>query len=165
VADIHRGRWTAQPDGDVVVFLIGMRINTPTAFSKWRPVAAAMPRMQQELARHPELGCLSTENWFGRTTISLQYWRNFDCLAAYARNPDQDHLPAWRAFNAAMRNNTSVGVWHETYQVRQHSSEAIYVNMPTFGLGSAFTPIEASTIGNSAAKRIGAVDDNAVDPY
>jgi Domain of unknown function (DUF4188) len=167
VSEIRRGRWTARPDIDFVVFLIGMRINKLTAFDKWRPVAAAMPKMQQELAKHPELGCLSTQNWFGRTTISVQYWRDFESLAAYARNPDQDHLPAWRAFNHAVRDNGTVGIWHETYQVHKGYSEAIYGNMPTFGLAAAFEPLLVSTVGNSAAKRIQAseVDDTAVEPY
>jgi Domain of unknown function (DUF4188) len=76
MSEIFRGCWTSQVDADLVVFLIGMRVNKPLAFSEWRPVSQAMPKMQQELARHPELGCIHTENWFGRTTISVQYWRD-----------------------------------------------------------------------------------------
>jgi hypothetical protein len=167
MSELFSGRWTAQPDSDFVVFLIGMRINKPLAFSKWRPVARAMPEMQQELRRHPELGCIHTENWFGRTTISVQYWRDFESLSAYARNPNQGHLPAWRAFNQAVRDNGTVGIWHETYRVNQGSSEAIYGNMPRVGLAAAFEHVPASRIGNSAAKRIGAdtADVTAVDPY
>ena len=124
--ELFPGRWTSRAEDDFVVFLIGMRVNKPLAFSKWRPVAKAMPAMQQELARHPELGCVHTENWFGRTTISLQYWRDFESLRSYARNPDQAHLPAWRAFNQAIRDNGTVGIWHETYRVHRGESEAIY---------------------------------------
>ncbi len=90
---IFPGRWTSRAKGDFVIFLIGMRINKPLAFSQWRPVAKAMPAMQQELGRHPELGCIHTENWFGRTTISLQYWKDFESLRAYARNPNQATFP------------------------------------------------------------------------
>jgi Domain of unknown function (DUF4188) len=165
--EIFHGRCTAKVDSDVVVFLIGMRINRLSAVSMWWPVATAMPEMQKELARHPELGCIHTENWFGRTTISLQYWRDFESLHAYARNPNQPHLPAWRDFNQAVRDNGTVGIWHETYRVSRGNSEAIYGNMPRFGLASAFEHVTASSIGNSAAKRIGAdtADRNAVDPY
>jgi Domain of unknown function (DUF4188) len=165
--EIFPGRWTAHAESDFVVFLIGMRINKLTAVSKWRPVAKAMPAMQRELARHPELGCIHTENWFGRTTISLQYWQDFESLRSYARNPDQAHLPAWRAFNQAVRDNGTVGIWHETYQVSRGNCEAIYGNMPVFGLAAAFDLVKASSIGNSAAKRIGAdaEDHTAVDPY
>lgn len=164
---LFNGRWTAQTDTDFVVFLIGMRINKPLAFNKWRPVAKAMPAMQQELARNRELGCIHTENWFGRTTISLQYWRDFDSLRNYARNPNQLHLPAWRAFNQAIRDNGSVGIWHETYQVSRGNAEAIYGNMPRFGLAAAFDHVSAASLGNSAGRRIGvdADDSTPVEPY
>jgi Domain of unknown function (DUF4188) len=167
MTDIFPGRWTAQADSDFVVFLIGMRINKPLAFRQWRPVGQAMPRMQQELARQPELGCIHTENWFGRTTISVQYWRDFESLHNYARNRDAAHLPAWRAFNQAIKDNGTVGIWHETYQVSRGHAEAIYGNMPQIGLAKAFSHVRASSVGNSAAKRIGAAqhDDTAVDPY
>jgi hypothetical protein len=165
--EIFRGRWTADVDTDVVVFLIGMRINKALAFSKWRPVAQAMPKMQQELRRHPELGCLHSENWFGRTTISVQYWKDFTSLNDYARNPNESHLPAWRAFNEAVRDNGTVGIWHETYRVQQGSTEAIYGNMPRVGLAAAFDHISVIGGNHSAAKRIRAtdVDDTAVEPY
>jgi Domain of unknown function (DUF4188) len=167
MTELFNGRWTAQSDRDFVVFLIGMRVNKPLAFSKWRPVAKAMPEMQAELRRQPELGCLHIENWFGRTTISVQYWRDFESLHAYARNPSQPHLPAWRAFNQAVRNNGTVGIWHETYEVKRGSAEAIYGNMPRFGLGAAFEHVNAASVGNSAAKRIGASTDDTpmVAPY
>jgi Domain of unknown function (DUF4188) len=167
MSELFPGRFTASADTDFVVFLIGMRINKPLAFGKWRPVAKAMPAMQRELAMHPELGCIHTENWFGRTTISVQYWRNFESLHAYARNADQAHLPAWRAFNSAVRDNGTVGIWHETYQVNRGHSESIYGNMPRMGLAAAFDHVKASVVGQSAARRIGAtVDDiTAVEPY
>ncbi len=165
--ELFTGRWTAQSDSDFVVFLIGMRINKPLAFGKWRPVAKAMPAMQQELARHPKLGCIHIENWFGRTTISLQYWRDFASLRAYAQNPNQAHLPAWKAFNQAVRDNGSVGIWHETYRVSRGNAEAIYGNMPRFGLAAAFQHVKASSLGNSAGRRIGVDTDDItpVEPY
>jgi hypothetical protein len=167
MSELFPGRWTAEADSDFVVFLIGMRINKLTALSKWRPVAKAMPEMQKELGRHPELGCIHTENWFGRTTISVQYWKDFESLSAYARNPDQAHLPAWRAFNKVIRDNGTVGIWHETFRVSRGNAEAIYGNMPRVGLAAAFGHVKASQIGNSAAKRIGADADDVtpVDPY
>ena len=48
-------RMTAAIDGEVVVFLIGMRINHLWKVHKWWPVASAMPRMIRELLAHPEL--------------------------------------------------------------------------------------------------------------
>ena len=167
MTEIHGGRFAVSTERDVVVFLIGMRVNRFWKLRSWLPVAAAMPRMQKELAQNPELGCLGTLNWFGRTTISVQYWRDFDSLDAYARNPNQTHLPAWRAFNTAIKNGGDVGIWHETYQVQQGRLEAVYANMPVFGLAAAFNHVPVAAVGQSAAKRISATNDDvtAVDPY
>jgi Domain of unknown function (DUF4188) len=41
--EVQRGRYTADIDGDFVVFLIGMRLNHPLRIRKWWPVATAMP--------------------------------------------------------------------------------------------------------------------------
>jgi hypothetical protein len=164
---IHRGRFSATTQDDFVVFLIGMRFNKPWKVRSWLSVARAMPKMQQELRDNPELGCLGATNWGGRITISLQYWRDFESLDAYARDPDQIHLPAWRAFNKAVNDSGDVGIWHETYQVQAGQFEAVYGNMPTFGLAEAFKHVPASKVGQSAAKRIKASEDDitAVDPY
>jgi hypothetical protein len=56
MATIHPGRYTAEVDGDFVVFLIGMRLNRPWKLHHWWPVFAGMRRMLAELARHPERG-------------------------------------------------------------------------------------------------------------
>lgn len=49
-------RVTADVEGELVVFLIGMRINRLWKIHKWLPVALAMPRMIRELSADPELG-------------------------------------------------------------------------------------------------------------
>lgn len=49
-------RMTAHIEGEIVVFLIGMRINRLWKVHKWLPVARAMPRMLAELAAAPEHG-------------------------------------------------------------------------------------------------------------
>jgi hypothetical protein len=45
MAKVIADRMTAQMEGDFVVFLIGMRINSFSKVHKWLPVAMAMPRM------------------------------------------------------------------------------------------------------------------------
>src|SRR6187431_1624546 len=99
---IQRERLTARLDGDFVVFLIGMRINTLWKVHRWFPVTRAMPRMLDELEAHPELGMLGGEMWFGRTTILVQYWRTLEQLFAYATNREATHLPAWKSFNQSL---------------------------------------------------------------
>lgn len=77
MAMIYPGRMTAAVEEDFVVFLIGMRINKFWKVHKWLPVARSMLRMLDELYEHPELGLLGHEQWIGRTTVMMQYWKSF----------------------------------------------------------------------------------------
>ncbi|HEY3883191.1 MAG TPA: DUF4188 domain-containing protein [Trebonia sp.] len=165
--DVQRGRFTADIEGDFVVFLIGMRFNHPLRVHKWWPVFTAMPTMIRALHQHPELGCLGTQNWIGRTTLLLQYWRDFDSLNQFARDKDLPHLDPWRRFNRAVRDSGDVGIWHETFRVRAGEYEAIYGNMPVFGLAAASRSLPVGRKAESAAARIGAsaTDEPVVEPY
>lgn len=137
---IFPGRYTAQTDEPFVVFLIGMRINRLLQFNKWIPVAKAMPPMLAELMRHPELGLLHAQTaLYGRGVLTIQYWRSFEHLHAYSKMKDGHHLPAWAEFNRRIGNNGSVGIWHETFIVQPGNHEAVYVNMPRFGLAAGVT--------------------------
>ena len=151
---IHTDRLTANIEGTFVVFLIGMRINSLWKVRKWWPVALAMPRMLNELARHPEAGMLGGEMWFGRTTIMVQYWRSMEQLLAYAKGRESEHLPAWRAFNQSIGTSGDVGIWHETYSVSPGTYENVYVNMPAFGLGKVGTLYAAAGTRQSAEDRL-----------
>src|SRR5277367_1016463 len=97
--NVIKDRMCAEVDGEVVVFLIGMRINKLWKIHKWLPVVLAMPRMLRKLDQNPELGLMGYHQWFGRTIIFVQYWRSLDQLLAYAKNRNSAHLPAWAAFN------------------------------------------------------------------
>jgi hypothetical protein len=165
--EVQRGRFTADIDGDFVIFLIGMRFNHPLRIRKWWPVATAMPRMLKVLSQHPELGCLGFQQWFGRTTILVQYWRDFDSLDRFAKDRDLPHLEPWRRFNRAVRASGDVGIWHETFKVRAGEYEAVYGNMPVFGLAAAAGHLPTAQKANTAAARIGAsaTDEPAVEPY
>jgi hypothetical protein len=135
---IFAGRHSGTIDGDFVVFLIGIRVNRPLQVRQWWPVFAAMPRMLRELERDPASGFLGATQ--GLLTIGptvVQYWRSFEHLERYARDPDAEHLPAWRRFNQAARGNGAVGIWHETYRVRAGEYETIYSDMPRIGLARA----------------------------
>lgn len=151
---VIKDRMCAQVDGEAVVFLIGMRFNKLWKIHKWFPVVMAMPRMLRELEQKPDLGLLGYHQWFGRTVILLQYWRSVEQLNAYAKSRDSAHLPAWRAFNRAVGKSGDVGVWHETYLIKEGNYETIYVNMPPFGLGKATKSVPASGRRESAAGRM-----------
>ena len=118
MARIFPGRYTARTDKPFVVFLIGMRINQLWAVHKWMPVAAAMPPMLKTLAQHPAKGLLGVESWVRwREVMTIQYWRSFEDLEQFARNPTDPHLQAWKDFNQRVGSDGSVGIWHETFLV------------------------------------------------
>jgi hypothetical protein len=153
VSEFIPERVCAEVDGEIVVFLIGMRINRLWKIWKWLPVMKAMPRMLKELEADPELGLLSARGYFGlRGASMLQYWKSAEHLRAYAHGAT--HLPAWQAFNRSIGANGDVGIWHETYVVPQGNLEAIYVNMPRYGLGLAGTLFPARGRRATAAKRL-----------
>jgi len=162
MAHVLAGRYSATIEGPFVVFLIGMRVNKLWALHKWVPVAQTMPPMLQELAANKESGFLHAEyvvNWRGVATI--QYWRSFEHLHAYAHARDAKHLPAWAAFNRAVGGNGSVGVWHETYAVAAGQYECVYVNMPRWGMAGAGEHVPAVGRMGDARSRMGQPDPSA----
>lgn len=154
MAKIIAERMTAELDGEVIVFLIGMRINRGWKLHKWLPIARAMPRMLRELEASPNTGFLGFHTWLGNPTITLQYWRSFDDLERYAKDATRLHRPAWAAFNRALASNGDVGIWHETYRVRPGDFECIYNNMPPFGLARATRCVPVQGRRESAAGRM-----------
>ena len=155
MARIEKARMTAPGDQDVVVFLIGMRINRWRAVRQWGPVFVGMPKMLRELRSDPELGLLHAQTFVsGRTIQVVQYWRSADDLYNYSRSADREHLPAWRAFNRRARGNDSVGIFHETYVVPASGQENVAVNMPPAGLQAALGAVPVGRRGESAAHRL-----------
>ena len=136
MADVRQGRWTADIDGDFVVFLIGARINSKFhALRAFRDLGgSAMRKMLNYLTEHPDKGLLGYETC-GFTII--QYWRSFEQLEAFAKDQDDPHLEAWRTYWRRVGKSGRAGIWHETYLVRAGEYEAIYGNMPPHGLGKA----------------------------
>ncbi len=166
---VNRGRYTADVGADgKVLFLIGMRINRLWQFWRWLPVFVAMPRMLSELQRNPELGLVGRPRTMisGRLIVVWQYWESFDRLEAYSRAGDRAHLPAWRSFNRRIRDNGTVGIFHETLLLRDDAVETVYANMPTMGLAAVTGAVPAASRAHSARGRItGHENEQPVDPY
>lgn len=156
MATINRERVTANIEGDFVVFLVGMRINSFWKLHKWLPVFLVMPKMLRELSIQKNLGLLGFRTrWGGRNIEVIQYWRSFEQLLAYAHSRNNQHLPGWNRFNQRIAGNGSVGIWHETYLVKAKQYETVYRNMPPHGLAAATTAVPAVGSFKTATGRMG----------
>lgn len=152
---IFNGRYTAKADQPFVVFLLGMRINKWWMLHKWWPVFAAMTPMLTKLYTHPEKGFLHAEfYWNTSGPILIQYWRSFEDLERFARDPSDPHHGAWKRFNQSVGADGSVGVWHEMYVIDRGNFETGYGNMPRFGLAAAMEHVEAIGQRETARKRL-----------
>jgi hypothetical protein len=139
MAEINQGRWTAQVEGDFVVFVIGARVQARHPLRSLRDLGGfkrGMPAMLKYLTAHPEKGLLGWQQ-LGLGTVNVQYWRSFEDLERFAKDDGDPHLVTWRAYWKRVARSDRTGIWHETYLVRAGEYEAIYGNMPPFGLGKA----------------------------
>ena len=162
MAQVRKGRHMADLSSagdEIVVFLIGMRINKPWKPAKWWPVFVAMPRMLSYLQNHPEKGLLGYRQALLPAPILVQYWRSFADLERFARDKDDPHLEPWRKFNRTVGASGDVGIWHETYRVPTANIETIYGNMPATGLGAAVGLVPVGRGRETAAARLGVRDN------
>jgi hypothetical protein len=153
MAAINRGRWTAEIEGDFVVFLIGARLSWRHPIASIRDLGGrrGMAYMLRYLTEHPEKGLLAYES--GVKTI-VQYWRSFEHLETFAKDRDDPHLAPWRSFWKRVGRSGRTGIWHETFLVRAGEYEAIYGNMRTYGLAKAGTAVPVAE-ASSARGRLG----------
>lgn len=163
MAKVVPGRFTAQMDGDFVVFIIGMRINKLWAVHKWLPVFMAMTPMMKELYTKRELGFLDASYYLApRGPMIVQYWRSFEQLEHYARH-GAAHLEAWRNFNRLTASSGVVGIYHETYLVTDGKYECFYNNMPVYGLAKAGAHVPITGRRETASQRLGRGHGSAAD--
>jgi len=159
MAEIIPERVSAEIEGDFIVFLIGMRVNAWWKVHKWWPVAMAMRRMQAELHALPveESGCMVTS--MSSPGVTIQYWRSFEHLEAYARETSGLHMEAWKKFNVmAKKARGDVGIYHETFLVKAGNYETLYSGMPVMGLGKAGTVVPATGHMKNARGRLTGTD-------
>jgi len=91
---VQNGRFTADLSSlgdDVIVFLIGMRINKPWKVHAWWPVFVAMPTMLRYLAEHPDKGLLG-----GMTEVPGSDWHaGQEDKAALQQAPELKGIARW----------------------------------------------------------------------
>jgi hypothetical protein len=156
MTEVIPGRMTHDYDGDLVVYLVGMRINKPWRPDLWLPVFFAMPKMLAELSKDKDSGLLGYRLAFGAGgPLVIQYWNSHEKLYAYASDRNAAHRPAWTAFNRSVRKAPgAVGIWHETYVVERAASA--YFGMPVSGLAAATSLVPVVRRGERATERLGA---------
>jgi hypothetical protein len=151
MAEIRQGRWTAKVEGDFVVFLIGARLNARHPVRSFQDLGGnrGMRHMLDYLMQHPEKGLLGYQSHLPSLT-TVQYWRSFDHLERFARDESDPHLAPWRSYWRRVGRSGRTGIWHETYLVRGGEYEAVYGNMPSFGLAKA---TESVTLASDTTAR------------
>ncbi|WP_423919901.1 DUF4188 domain-containing protein [Frigoribacterium sp. 2-23] len=156
MSHVNPGRTTHEYDGELVVFLIGMRVNHWWRPDLWLPVFAAMGPMLTELFRDRDSGLAGMRMTIGRGgPVLVQYWTSLEKLYAYASAPQQQHRPAWTAFNRRARKAPgAVGIWHETFAVER--AESMYVGMPASGLAQATRSVPVGPHSDTARARAAA---------
>ncbi|PRY69141.1 uncharacterized protein DUF4188 [Glaciihabitans tibetensis] len=154
MAQVNIGRMTHHYDGELIVFLIGMRFNRPWRVDKWLPAFLAMPRMLTELSKDPDSGLMGFRLSFSADgPVIVQYWNSREKLYDYASAPSAEHRPAWTAFNKRARKAAgAVGIWHETFQVER--AESMYVGMPAIGLAHATETVPVTRNSDRARQRM-----------
>jgi hypothetical protein len=151
---VRPGRWTAQIDGDFVVFVIGAQIAPDQDLAEAiDDYSGGMLPMIDYLMEHPELGLLGFHA--PSPFLTVQYWRSFDHLEAFARNDTAPHLQAWRKYQQRASGTGRSGIFHETFLVKAGDYEAIYDNMPPTGLG-VFASLQPATNSSRARSRLAA---------
>ncbi len=154
MSDVRAGRWTAEIEGDFVVFLIGARP------SRWRVLRAlrdlggrrGMFHMLKVLSEDPDSGLLGYEMPGAFGTYIVQYWRSFEDLERFANTPDP-HRDAWQNYWRRVGKDVRTGIWHETFLVRAGEYEAVYGNMPPIGLAKAASMVPLAQ-ARSARQRL-----------
>ena len=139
------GKFTAEVEQPLVLFIIGGQVNNMLKVYKWFYIAWAYFSMIRWLRKHPETGYLSG-HLYGRVfpfgVLLLSYWRSWDDLEAFARFKDGTHLKAWVRY--IREADTSMAIWHETYMIEPGKFEVLYGNSMPYGLSKATRAIPVS---------------------
>ncbi|MEU9887717.1 DUF4188 domain-containing protein [Sphaerisporangium sp. NPDC051011] len=133
------GRHAAGTDGDVTLFLIGLRLNRWRSIGAGLRVVRAMLRLLAGLQGDHESGYRGHRILFGpspREVMVLQYWAGEDRLRAFATDPGHRHREAWRMFEQMARSGDGVGLWHEIYRVPPGGASSFYRDTPPVGLAA-----------------------------
>jgi len=128
----------ADVEGDIVVYINGMRLNKLRAILQWILAGRKLAQMFERLEADPDSGFLGYQPAFTgiRTGAAIQYWRSLEDLKRFARDRDDLHVPAWKWYNEKVDAGGGVGFWAELYIVENDNYETFYRNIQPLGLGT-----------------------------
>ena len=155
--EINKGRWTAQIDGDFVVFLIGADLRDPEQAGPAGELLMAMIDMLGELEQDPTKGLLGYQVFGAIGGVIVQYWRSFEALESYAKNPDAKHAPVWRAWNRLGEDGTALGRASGMRPTRSKpaATRRSTRTCPATGLQRAGEPVTVTEARLTARQRMG----------
>ncbi|WP_242911401.1 DUF4188 domain-containing protein [Actinomadura terrae] len=139
---IRSGRFSVRNDDEVVLFLVGIRVNRWRAVRKWLPVLRSLrPMLREAVEDGHGLVTYRVQVHGPRELVVVQYWRGVDELMDFSDGAT--HRAAWRDFYKHASGGAAVGIWHETYVVPAGRYEAIYGIVPPAGLAKvqAMVPV------------------------
>ena len=118
-----------------------------------------MKKMLDYLMERPEKGLLGYQQ-HGAFGVTVQYWRSFEHLEAFAQRQGRSTSRGVAQVLEAGRQVGRTGIWHETFLVKAGQYEAIYGNMPPIGLGKAGRLV---TVAEAKGARSGSAQGSAAD--
>ena len=139
----EEGNFGSEPsNADVVVFLIGVRINHPLGMLAPGFRELNMAGMVKDLEDHSEeYDFLGMTNWLNasdRTTNSeimqVCYFRSNEGLQKFAHA--EIHRTNWDHWNRTSKKNPHLSIYHETYHVPKGHWESIYINSHVSGINT-----------------------------
>ncbi|MEU9508358.1 DUF4188 domain-containing protein [Micromonospora sp. NPDC048170] len=149
-------RMAAEIEGDFAVFMTGMRVNNFFKVNRWLPTFWSMGGVLKAMFADQEAtGALHAHAYWGnRGAVMIAYFRSIEHLERFANNRELAHSKALQDYFRRMKDNSVVGIWHESYVVRNGEYEAVYNHMPVAtGLAAAGECVPVSRRGNSASAR------------
>ncbi|KAK0862451.1 hypothetical protein LTS02_007210 [Friedmanniomyces endolithicus] len=140
------GEFSSKPaDDEIVVFLIGTRVNHPMGL--FAPGFASVGDMFGQMAKDcdnhaEEFGFLGMTSWINNGTretnnevLQVAYFRTPEGLHEFAHS--KYHTNAWDWWNTNYKSHPHISIYHETYHIPKGHWETIYINSHRSHLGSA----------------------------
>ena len=111
---------TAPIKEPLCVFLVGMQCRSWRSYWKLPFIGHRMMKMQMELRNNPQSGFLWGMNFSAKqpfTTLFLSYWKSGEHIEKFVTDTKYSHRSSTGAYYERFINDTSIGIWHETYEI------------------------------------------------